>query len=198
MSEQEKAYSRTEKDGSDTVGDSWYDNHDEIPSPATPPHLSGQPYLSDLVRNSSGTTTLDTTHVQAYVAASSRRQYEHDSEVTDDSEEYEEGEEGAGVFDPRFTFDEKGDATAAVAKRAVGIPSQSWWRRVVSDGGWGRTLRFFGLYMALPFVTGVMAGMGEIFANEVMFRWGWRGARPIQVPGRNGRVFPIDKHKSVS
>ncbi|KAJ1722696.1 hypothetical protein LPJ53_002909 [Coemansia erecta] len=198
MSEQEKAHSQTDEDGSDTAGGSWYDEHDDIPSPATPPHLSGQPYLSDLVRNSSGRTTLDSTHVQAYVAASSRRHYEHDSEDSDDNEEYEKLEEGAAVFDPRFTFDEKSAGAAAVAKRAVGVPAQSWWRRAVSGGGWGRSLRFFGLYMALPFVTGVMAGMGEIFANEVMFRWGWRGARPIQVPGRNARVFPIDKHKTVS
>ncbi|KAJ2611777.1 hypothetical protein H4S08_002999 [Coemansia sp. RSA 1365] len=63
---------------------------------------------------------------------------------------------------------------------------------------WGRTFRFISLYMALPFVTGVMAGMGEIFANELMYRWGWRGARPIMVPGRNGRVYPILKEKTAS
>ncbi|PIA17891.1 hypothetical protein COEREDRAFT_85769 [Coemansia reversa NRRL 1564] len=63
---------------------------------------------------------------------------------------------------------------------------------------WGRTFRFISLYMALPFVTGVMAGMGEIFANELMYRWGWRGARPIMVPGRNGRVYPIPKEKTAS
>ncbi|KAJ2795069.1 hypothetical protein H4R20_006003, partial [Coemansia guatemalensis] len=63
---------------------------------------------------------------------------------------------------------------------------------------WSRSLRFISLYMALPFLTGVMAGMGEIFANELMYRWGWRGARPIMVPGRNGRVYPIPKEKPTS
>ncbi|KAI9479400.1 hypothetical protein LPJ78_004250 [Coemansia sp. RSA 989] len=69
-------------------------------------------------------------------------------------------------------------------------PARSrWWK------GWfsGGTLRFVATYMLLPFVTGVMAGMGEIFANEAMYRWGWRGARPIMVEGRKGRVFPIEK-----
>ncbi|KAJ2305795.1 hypothetical protein IWW55_001756, partial [Coemansia sp. RSA 2706] len=52
-----------------------------------------------------------------------------------------------------------------------------WWRRWFGSG----TLRFVATYMALPFVTGVMAGMGEIFANELMYRWGWQGARPIML-----------------
>ncbi|KAJ2849549.1 hypothetical protein IWW36_002555 [Coemansia brasiliensis] len=69
------------------------------------------------------------------------------------------------------------------------IRRSRWWK------GWfgGGTLRFVATYMVLPFVTGVMAGMGEIFANEVMYRWGWRGARPIMVEGRKGRVFPSEK-----
>lgn len=53
--------------------------------------------------------------------------------------------------------------------------------------GWPSVLRILGTYLALPFVTGVMAGMGEIFANELMYRWGWRGARPLQVPNRRNR-----------
>ncbi|KAJ2077472.1 hypothetical protein H4R24_005113 [Coemansia sp. RSA 988] len=64
--------------------------------------------------------------------------------------------------------------------------------------GWSRSFRFISLYMVLPFVTGVMAGMGEIFANEFMYRWGWRGARPIMVPGRSGRVYPIPQEKVAS
>ncbi|KAJ2691930.1 hypothetical protein H4R19_006258 [Coemansia spiralis] len=68
------------------------------------------------------------------------------------------------------------------------VPAPWWFSKLA---GWRGVVRFVGLYMALPFVTGVMAGMGEIFANELMFRWGWRGARPVNVPGRSGRVFPV-------
>ncbi|KAJ2339114.1 hypothetical protein IWW50_006919 [Coemansia erecta] len=69
-----------------------------------------------------------------------------------------------------------------------------WWRRWFSGG----TLRFVATYMALPFVTGVMAGMGEIFANELMFRWGWQGARPIMVAGRNNRALPVIREKPTA
>lgn len=31
--------------------------------------------------------------------------------------------------------------------------------------------------MCLPFVNGVMLGFGEIFAHEIAFQFGWRGAR---------------------
>ncbi|KAJ2156751.1 hypothetical protein GGF46_004976 [Coemansia sp. RSA 552] len=79
-------------------------------------------------------------------------------------------------------------------------PSRGLWKQWFSGGtpGLGSTLRFAVTYMALPFVTGVMAGMGEIFANELMYRWGWRGARPIMVSGRKGRVFPVAIEKPAA
>lgn len=33
--------------------------------------------------------------------------------------------------------------------------------------------------LVLPFVNGVMIGIGEILAHEVGFRWGWAGARVV-------------------
>ncbi|KAJ2464957.1 hypothetical protein GGI03_002935 [Coemansia sp. RSA 2337] len=40
-------------------------------------------------------------------------------------------------------------------------------------------------------LTNGLEGVGKSFANEFMYRWGWRGARPVAVAGRNGRVFPV-------
>lgn len=48
--------------------------------------------------------------------------------------------------------------------------------------------------LVLPFVNGMMLGFGEIFAHEVMFRWGWFGAKvypPTRVQPRVGRSVLI-------
>ncbi|OMJ09084.1 hypothetical protein AYI69_g10817 [Smittium culicis] len=37
--------------------------------------------------------------------------------------------------------------------------------------------------IGLPFISGMMVGLGEIFANELMFYYGWRGATPIRIIG---------------
>ncbi|KAJ2782917.1 hypothetical protein H4R18_001996 [Coemansia javaensis] len=88
--------------------------------------------------------------------------------------------------------DMEADGDSKTAKTMVSAPGvRSRWFAPLS--GWGGAARFLATYVALPFVTGVMAGMGEIFANELMYRWGWRGARPVAVPGRNGQTFPAAK-----
>jgi hypothetical protein len=38
-------------------------------------------------------------------------------------------------------------------------------------------LRTTAINLVLPFINGVMLGFGEIFAHELAFRWGWRGAK---------------------
>lgn len=38
-------------------------------------------------------------------------------------------------------------------------------------------LRTAAINLILPFINGVMLGFGEIFAHEVAFWWGWRGAK---------------------
>jgi Outer membrane protein TOM13 len=38
-------------------------------------------------------------------------------------------------------------------------------------------LRTTAINLILPFINGVMLGFGEIFAHELAFRWGWRGAK---------------------
>ncbi|KAI9503229.1 hypothetical protein GGI25_004280 [Coemansia spiralis] len=81
-------------------------------------------------------------------------------------------------------------------KATIVTKKQPWW--VVKAPNWKRILGFVATYMALPFVTGVMAGIGEIFANELLYRWGWRGAKPISVPGRNNRVFPKSKSEQIT
>ncbi|KAJ1735424.1 hypothetical protein LPJ61_000547 [Coemansia biformis] len=108
--------------------------------------------------------------VEAYVAA--QRQQQLDRAAS-----------GQAEHDPLLEHDNSRDVLALKPR------PRAWWFARLS--GWGGTMRFVATYMALPFVTGVMAGMGEIFANELMFRWGWRGARPIMVAGRGGRVFPV-------
>ncbi|KAJ2888760.1 hypothetical protein FB639_000408 [Coemansia asiatica] len=162
------------------------DSRDEIPSPETPPHLRGHPFLSDLVNNNSlsNQQTADIQRIRAYVASSQHYQGLADNE---DDEEEEEAE-----FNPGFEFDERSSA------KLRPIPGMAKAVAVQRESNWKGTLRFVGLYMVLPFVTGVMAGLGEIFANEVMYRWGWRGARPIQVPGRGNRVFPLNKEKAIA
>ncbi|KAJ1881560.1 hypothetical protein LPJ57_001538 [Coemansia sp. RSA 486] len=170
------------------------DRQDEIPSPETPPHLRGQPFLSDLVNNSTNSRQqpLDTQRIHAYIASSQQQQqhggYSEDEKTDDD------GNEGEAEFNPGFEFQERELSVPGLPK-AVVRQRERWWKRMVLKSNWKSTMRFVGLYMALPFVTGVMAGLGEIFANEVMYRWGWRGARPIQVPGRDNRVFPVTKEK---
>ena len=42
-------------------------------------------------------------------------------------------------------------------------------------------LRTTAINLILPFINGVMLGFGEIFAHEVAFRWGWRGAKVCSV-----------------
>ncbi|KAJ2741021.1 hypothetical protein GGI20_005477 [Coemansia sp. BCRC 34301] len=106
--------------------------------------------------------------------------------ATDDKED-----EGEAEFDPLFEFADDVLEKPAANKQVQVRPSTNTVWRVVGTINWVKVLRFTATYLALPFVTGVMAGMGEIFANEFMYRWGWRGARPVAVTGRNGRVFPV-------
>jgi len=40
-------------------------------------------------------------------------------------------------------------------------------------------IRTAAINLILPFINGVMLGFGEIFAHELAFRWGWRGAKVI-------------------
>ncbi|KAJ2389834.1 hypothetical protein GGI23_005751 [Coemansia sp. RSA 2559] len=82
---------------------------------------------------------------------------------------------------------------AATQTATAGVVVKNHWWEMVKAPNWGRVLGFVATYMALPFVTGVMAGIGEIFANELLYKWGWRGARPISVPGRNSQIFPKPK-----
>ncbi|OMJ16222.1 hypothetical protein AYI70_g2239 [Smittium culicis] len=42
--------------------------------------------------------------------------------------------------------------------------------------------------IGLPFISGMMVGLGEIFANELMFYYGWRGATPIRIIGTLSRA----------
>jgi hypothetical protein len=44
-------------------------------------------------------------------------------------------------------------------------------------------LRTTAINLILPFINGVMLGFGEIFAHELAFRWGWRGAKVSQTFG---------------
>jgi hypothetical protein len=37
---------------------------------------------------------------------------------------------------------------------------------------WG-LLRGAAINLVLPFINGLMLGFGELFANEIAFRWGW-------------------------
>ncbi|KAJ1771485.1 hypothetical protein LPJ74_002305 [Coemansia sp. RSA 1843] len=92
---------------------------------------------------------------------------------------------------PPGACEDKATATTAV------VPKTQWWM-VANVPSWGRVLGFVATYMALPFVTGVMAGIGEIFANELLYKWGWRGARPISVPGRDSQVFPKPKDAQLA
>ncbi|KAJ2416332.1 hypothetical protein GGI10_001032, partial [Coemansia sp. RSA 2530] len=107
----------------------------------------------------------------------------------DDSDEAEEEEEAA-EFDPLFEFTDEVQEKPASHDTTVRCCNNRVWQ-VISYVNWPKVLRFTATYLALPFITGVMAGMGEIFANEFMYRWGWKGARPVTVAGRNSRVFPV-------
>jgi hypothetical protein len=40
-------------------------------------------------------------------------------------------------------------------------------------------LRTAAINLILPFINGVMLGFGEIFAHELAFQWGWRGAKVL-------------------
>ncbi|KAJ2003361.1 hypothetical protein GGI02_003536 [Coemansia sp. RSA 2322] len=116
------------------------------------------------------------TYVRAYIAEATPDRNSHDLESDDE----------AGEFDPVFEF------TDAAPEKPTWPAAKPQWKlwRIVGSINWPKVLKFTATYVALPFITGVMAGMGEIFANEFMYRWGWRGARPMAVSGRNGRVFP--------
>ncbi|KAJ2022874.1 hypothetical protein GGI06_001636, partial [Coemansia sp. S85] len=114
---------------------------------------------------------------------------QHLDEV-DDNDEAEEEEEGAAEFDPLFEFTDEVQEKPASHDTTVRCCNNRIWQ-VISYVNWPKVLRFTAAYLALPFITGVMAGMGEIFANEFMYRWGWKGARPVAVAGRNSRVFPV-------
>ena len=48
-------------------------------------------------------------------------------------------------------------------------------------------LRTTAINLILPFINGVMLGFGEIFAHELAFRWGWRGAK---VKNKKAPQFP--------
>ncbi|KAJ2718786.1 hypothetical protein GGI07_005591 [Coemansia sp. Benny D115] len=138
----------------------------------TPPQPQGTPSLSQIL--ASQHTSDRHQGVQAYIAA-----HQQHTDAIDEPHTVNEWEREMAELEK--DLDEK---LKTVAKKQ---PKGG----VLAKIDWRRTLRFVGLYLALPFVTGVMAGMGEIFANEAMYRWGWRGARPIHVPGRHKRVFPV-------
>ncbi|KAJ2834045.1 hypothetical protein FBU31_001821 [Coemansia sp. 'formosensis'] len=138
---------------------------------------------------SSNTTVTPTL---AYIATN------HQQKVGDTDEDEEEEEEGEAEFDPLFEFTDDIQEKPANHRIQVRDPSSRVWQ-VISSANWSKVLRFTATYLALPFITGVMAGMGEIFANEFMYRWGWRGARPVAVAGRSGRVFPVrEKASSIA
>lgn len=46
---------------------------------------------------------------------------------------------------------------------------------------WG-LLRGAGINLLLPFINGLMLGFGELFANELAFRFGWSGTKVGFVP----------------
>ncbi|KAJ2513670.1 hypothetical protein H4217_006201 [Coemansia sp. RSA 1939] len=138
-------------------------------------HVSSPPQSSEDRYSDRDTKQAD---IEAYVAASKRQ-----------------SDAAAGMIDeavspilPPIALTDKAAATDIAPKH------KNWMLKVPN---WGRVLGFVATYMALPFVTGVMAGIGEIFANELLYRWGWRGARPISVPGRNGQVFPKPKDAQI-
>lgn len=56
---------------------------------------------------------------------------------------------------------------------------------------WG-LLRGAGINLLLPFVNGLMLGFGELFANELAFRFGWSGTkvRCHLGPWRNAEMLP--------
>ncbi|KAJ2627532.1 hypothetical protein GGF44_004703 [Coemansia sp. RSA 1694] len=136
----------------------------------------------------------------AYIATNRQQQQVDEG---DEEEDDEEAEEAAAEFDPLFEFTDdipEKPTNSQMQVRASSNNNKVW--QVVGSINWPKVLRFTATYLALPFITGVMAGMGEIFANEFMYRWGWRGARPIAVAGRNGRVFPVadttDKARDIA
>ncbi|KAJ1676963.1 hypothetical protein EV182_007164 [Spiromyces aspiralis] len=82
--------------------------------------------------------------------------------------------------------DSSNKALAVTSRRFVASSVLSRIFRVFYHGnGWKLTLSTVASYIVLPFITGVMAGLGEIMANELFFWMGWSGARVVHVPGRN-------------
>ncbi|KAI8324541.1 hypothetical protein GQ54DRAFT_309096 [Martensiomyces pterosporus] len=177
----------------------------EIPSPATPPHLRGLPPLASLSNASLDRDTLrhqpaplppgaGIHDIRAYIASTQDRlQSSSDRSIL--------GYDGIPdhMFHHKGEEEEEEEVYVNSFKNSLPVvpAKQKWWQRWFAAPNLGKTLRFTASYMVLPFITGVMAGMGEIFANELMFRWGWRGARPVVVPGRSGRVFPIRAEKRI-
>lgn len=45
---------------------------------------------------------------------------------------------------------------------------------------WG-LLRGAGINLLLPFINGLMLGFGELFANELAFRFGWSGTKVSRI-----------------
>ncbi|KAJ1798052.1 hypothetical protein LPJ59_002751 [Coemansia sp. RSA 2399] len=117
--------------------------------------------------------------IAAYIAAS-KRETEAVAKMVDEA------------ISPLALDTREDKAAINTAAAADAVAKKQWWGMVKAPN-WGRVLGFVATYMALPFVTGVMAGIGEIFANELLYKWGWRGARPISVPGRNSQIFPKPK-----
>lgn len=54
-------------------------------------------------------------------------------------------------------------------------------------------LRTAAINLILPFINGVMLGFGEIFAHELAFRWGWRGAKVRMSPLPSGHAVADEK-----
>jgi hypothetical protein len=50
-------------------------------------------------------------------------------------------------------------------------------------------LRTTAINLILPFINGVMLGFGEIFAHELAFRWGWKGAKVRHTPSCSKAFF---------
>ncbi|KAJ1961237.1 hypothetical protein GGI12_003362 [Dipsacomyces acuminosporus] len=159
------------------------ESHEGVQLPQAPLHLHGLPPFA-ASSGSSGSTEFGQIHdMRAYIASNQARLMSSEDDIED------------SIHIPPGIFEHKRREDSPKSSNAPGPYKQPWWRQWFSALGWGKSFRFMATYMVLPFVTGVMAGMGEIFANELMFRWGWKGARPITVSGRNNRVFPLQAEK---
>lgn len=64
---------------------------------------------------------------------------------------------------------------------------------------WG-LLRGAAINLLLPFVNGLMLGFGELFANELAFRFGWSGTKVFPNhrrvgPGVEMRADPVERKR---